>query len=249
MRDRDSHAYDADFMDLAKHSSVRSARRIIEVVRSAFDVQSVLDVGCAVASTLRAWQESGVGDVHGIDGDYVDRARLEIAQPSFTAADLSRPIDLGRTFDLVESFEVAEHIPTSASETFVDTITRHSKGLVLFSAAPPGQGGEFHVNEQPYEFWRRLFAARGFEAFDYVRPAIKDDKLVSYWYRYNIILYMHRDRISFAPERVRRTQVQTVRDISPAVFQLRKAVVRSLPASVQDGLSRIKSRVFRTGRF
>ena len=35
--------------------------------------------------------------------------------------------------------------------------TRHSD-IVLFSAAPPGQGGHGHVNERSYEYWRGEFA-------------------------------------------------------------------------------------------
>jgi hypothetical protein len=35
--------------------------------------------------------------------------------------------------------------------------------MVLFSAAPPGQGGEHHVNERTYEFWRGLFARHGYD--------------------------------------------------------------------------------------
>ncbi|MDP6884692.1 MAG: hypothetical protein QF830_11185, partial [Rhodospirillales bacterium] len=43
------------------------------------------------------------------------------------------------------SLEVAEHLPPDAAETFVATLVAHGR-LVLFSAAPPGQGGLNHVN-------------------------------------------------------------------------------------------------------
>jgi hypothetical protein len=35
---------------------------------------------------------------------------------------------------------------------FVYCLARHARRFVLFSAAPPGQGGEFHVNERPFEY-------------------------------------------------------------------------------------------------
>ena len=47
------------------------------------------------------------------------------------------------------------------ADTFVQNLVRHASGAILFSAAPPGQGGEFHVNEQPYEYWRGKFQRCG----------------------------------------------------------------------------------------
>jgi 2-polyprenyl-3-methyl-5-hydroxy-6-metoxy-1,4-benzoquinol methylase len=136
----------------------------------AFPINSVLDVGCATGTSLAAWLEAGVPDIRGIDGSYVDPSQLDIEERLFTAGDLSLPISLNRTFDLVQSLEVAEHINPDAAATFVDTLVQHSNGLILFSAAPPGQGGESHINERPYDFWRRLFGHRGYEPFDYIRP-------------------------------------------------------------------------------
>jgi hypothetical protein len=90
---------------------------------------------------------------------------------------------------------VAEHIRESASEIFVESITRHTRAYVLFSAAPPGQGGEHHINEQPEEFWRKKFEERGFVTVDAVRPSIATDKKIPYWYRYNSLLFVRRDRL------------------------------------------------------
>src|SRR5262249_17409131 len=149
----------------------------------------------------------GVETIHGIDGDYVDRALLEIPGSAFTCADLSKPVSLGRTFDLVQSLEVGEHIVPEASDIFVDQLIAHSSGFVLFSAAPPGQGGEFHINERSYEFWRALFRTRGFRPLDYVRPLIIEDRSISFWYRFNTLLYARDDLVSSLPLRLRRTQV------------------------------------------
>jgi hypothetical protein len=65
---------------------------------------------------------------------------------------LSQPLDLNRRFDLVWCFEVAEHIHPDYVETFLDSLVRHSD-TVAMSAAPPGQGGEGHFNEQPWSYW------------------------------------------------------------------------------------------------
>ena len=129
-------------------------------------IKSVLDLGCGQGVWLASWVRLGAKDVQGIDGPYVDQERLHIPKERFQGRDLARPVDLGRHFDLVQSLEVAEHLPQSAAEQFVDSLVRHGP-LVLFSAATPGQGGENHINEQPWEYWREKFAARGYEVFDF----------------------------------------------------------------------------------
>ncbi|MGA9421387.1 MAG: class I SAM-dependent methyltransferase [Rhodanobacteraceae bacterium] len=238
------HAYGSRFMHYTDRSSRHSARTLIHLLREALPIASALDVGCARGTWLQAWREAGVEDVFGVDGDYVDRSTLHIPSDRFRAADLAHPIDLGRRFDLVQSLEVAEHVRADAADGFVDNLVRHSRGLVLFSAAPPGQGGEFHVNEQPYDYWRRKFDAHGFTAFDWLRPLIADDRHISFWYRYNTLLYVHRDSVESLPERVRVARIDDnarIADIAPAWFRLRKALVRLLPHDAREALARGKA--------
>ena len=244
------HAYDAAFMEYTERTSRHSAQLIVRVLREVLSPQSVLDVGCARGTWLNAWREAGAEDAFGVDGEYLDAATLAIAPERFRAADLSRPLDLGRQFDLVQSLEVAEHVPAAAAPQFVENLVTHSRGVVLFSAAPPGQGGEFHVNEQPYDYWRALFARHGFAAHDYVRPRIAGDTSVSFWYRFNILLYV-RDGVEL-PAAVRSTRIADgvpVTDLLSALFRLRKLAIRGLPYAWQQGLARFKARVLRTGRF
>ncbi len=248
----DKYIYDSAFMGSAATSSAYSARAVISQILPHIHVASVLDVGCAVGTWLRAWAEHGVLDYQGVDGDYVDRDRLEIPSERFTAVDLNAGFDLRRQFDLVQSFEVAEHIDSAAADAFVDVLSRHARRYVLFSAAPPGQGGENHVNEQPYEYWRRRFARRDFVAVDGLRPQIIDNKQISYWYRYNSILYVRRDALALISAAFSRALVpenDVLADISPLHFRLRKAVVARLPCKVRHEIARLKSRVVWTGRF
>jgi SAM-dependent methyltransferase len=240
------HSYDSRFMNYADRSSRHSARTISALLRKALTITSVLDVGCAKGTWLSAWQESGVGEIIGVDGNYVATDELVIPHERFVAADLSQPIDLHRTFDLVQSLEVAEHIRPEAADQFVQNLVRHSAGVVLFSAAPPGQGGEFHVNEQPYDYWREKFRARGFAAYDYIRPLIADDKSVSFWYRFNTLLYVREDVVKSLPEIIRAVRVpdtQRVDDVSPPWFRARKMLVRLMPHAVQQSLAQFKARL------
>jgi hypothetical protein len=146
---------------------------------------------------------------------------------------------LGRCFDLVQSLEVAEHLPSSSAAGFVETLTRHGE-IVLFSAAPPGQGGAYHLNEQPYGYWRDIFAQRRYGLFDCLRPRIIDDTDLQAWYRFNSFLYVHEDKISRLSSELRATEIpqnEPIPDISPFSYRLRKAIVRLLPNSVQNSVA------------
>lgn len=241
-----SHQYNTDFMSYADQTSRFAAETVVRLLRTWFPIRSVLDVGCAKGTWLSVWSGAGT-DVRGVDGDYVDRRTLAIPSDRFSAHDLSHEFDLAQRFDLVQSLEVAEHIPADSAEIFVDNLARHANGLILFSAAPPGQGGEFHVNEQPYQYWRDMFSARDYIACDCLRPALIDNQRVSFWYRYNTLLYIHRDRFPNVPEDVRRSAVSDgdpIHDISPLWFRLRKALVRHLPRDTREWLARSKARHF-----
>jgi SAM-dependent methyltransferase len=247
-----SRAYDPKFIRYAASSSRYSASRVISLVLPALDIGSVLDIGCAGGGWLKEWKQAGIGELLGVDGAYVNAADLEIEPEHFVPQDLSHPFDLGKTFDLVQSFEVAEHIDESASDVFVSNVAKHARRYILFSAAVPGQGGEHHVNEQPYDFWRRRFAKHGFVAYDFVRPRIAHDNRISFWYRYNILLFVKdSDTADLAPV-VSATKIPDnllVPDISSRWFKLRKNVVKSLSAKNRDRLARLKARVAPTGRF
>jgi SAM-dependent methyltransferase len=242
---RHEYRYDRLFYEYIRDGSARSANALLPHVIGALGVNSVVDVGCGAGAWLAAYERLGVADHIGVDGDYVDRAMLLIAAAKFLPRDICLPFDLDRRFDLVQCLEVGEHIPTAASATLVDNIVRHGK-RVLFSAAVPGQGGEEHINEQPYGFWRKLFAERGFRLFDFVRPRIQTEDKIEYWYRYNVLFYCHDDVISELPSAVAAARVPDdarVNDYSPAAYRFRKAVMRLLPRQAVSTLAMLKHRL------
>lgn len=230
-------------MDYATVLNSRSAGIVVNRVAPILEVDSVVDFGCAQGSWLSAWSDAGVSDIQGVDGPYVDVERLLIAKDKFRAADLAEPLDLGRTFDLAQSVEVAEHLPTAASDVFVETMTRHAP-LVLFGAAPPGQGGRGHINEQPYSFWRDRFAQQGYAMFDFLRPQLKAETVIQPWYRYNLFLFASADACASLPNLILDTQVAErgpVADVSAWPYRVRKGVIRMLPQGVQNILSDVAS--------
>lgn len=237
--------YDTAFFDYVNSGALKSARALLPLLQEPLQVKSVLDVGCGQGGWLTVWKELGCEDVHGIDGDYVVRERLLVGVDEFSAIDLVHPFDLERPFDLVQCLEVGEHLPTASSWGFIDSIVRHAP-MVLFSAAARGQGGDSHINEQDYEFWRQLFAAHDYVAIDYLRPRILEDTNIEAWYRYNPILYVARDRFEGLPDAVRACMVpenEAILDRSPPVYKLRKAMVRLLPVPLATRIAKIKEAV------
>lgn len=196
--------YSSEFFANRAGAALGSARVVAPLVHRWVSPRSVLDIGCGTGSWLRAFAELGVDDVLGIDGDYVDRAALEIPADRFIAADVSRPLDLsaarnGRGFDLAVSLEVGEHLPKECSHTLVESLARAAP-VVLFSAAIPLQGGTGHLNERWQHEWAALFAARGYLAVDALRPLIWSDERVSFWYRQNTLLYVREADLARYPE-------------------------------------------------
>ncbi len=188
-------SYDDEFFRRHRDGARRSARAIVPLVLDLVPAGSVVDVGCGQGSWLTVFQELGIDDVVGIDGDYVDRDRLEISADRFRAYDLARPFRFDRTFDLAVSLEVAEHLPGEAANDFVESLTRLAP-VVLFSAAAPYQGGNNHVNEQWPAYWAERFGQRGFCPVDCLRRRIWTNADVEWWYAQNIFLYVDRGTLA-----------------------------------------------------
>jgi hypothetical protein len=236
------HIYNPIYYRYINEGSLRSAQILLPLVTRAFTVRSVVDFGSGQGAWLAVWRDLGVTDGVGLDGDYVDRSSLLVPADRFVAADLTTAIRLERKFDLVQSLEVAEHLPASAAGTFVDNLVAHGD-VILFSAAAPGQGGEHHVNERPYGAWRDLFHARGYSVLDMIRPVLARDTRVEPWYRYNAFVFVRDELVPTLPAALQATRIPAgarILDVSPALYQLRKALFRPFPPSVITQFARLK---------
>lgn len=182
--------YDVNFYKGQKDISKQSAEEIVPMLSNMFQPKSIADVGCGVGTWLAVWERMGINDLLGIDGDYVDRNQLQIDKNDFFPFDLTTELSLEKKYDLVTSFEVGEHIPQEFADTFVKNICSLSN-IVVFSAALPGQGGTNHINEQWPHFWAGHFKNNGFIAVDCLRHKIWNNEKIGYYYRQNIIVYIH----------------------------------------------------------
>jgi SAM-dependent methyltransferase len=200
-------AYDGYFIRGADRSEA-SARKIVPCVLELVHPRSVVDVGCGVGAWLKIFGEFGIRDLIGVDAPYVPHEALRFDASRFVAADLTQPLKLGRRFDLAVSLEVGEHLRAEYARTLVASLTDLAP-VVLFSAAPPGQGGIDHVNEQWPTYWAALFATHGYSPIDAIRDRVWDDPDVDWWYRQNTLLFASahaKEAIgSWSPDPLRRT--------------------------------------------
>jgi SAM-dependent methyltransferase len=233
-----SRPYGRDFFEDNLESWRRSARAIIPKVIQLISPNSVVDVGCGIGIWLSVFAENGVNDLRGFDGEYIEHQRLLIDRAHFVATDLSRPFKIDRRYDLSVCLEVAEHLPESSGTGLVDALTGASS-IVLFSAAPPGQGGVEHINEQWPWYWQKLFEKRGYQMFDPIRPQIRDDESIAWWYRQNIVLFANEEGLREHPDLCRFRRDGQGRGIEWMYVDVYTSIQDSLSAASNPGLRRL----------
>jgi predicted O-methyltransferase YrrM/SAM-dependent methyltransferase len=201
-------SYTRDFYQLIGEGTRSSAREIIPLLLDLLQPilpKSVVDVGCGTGSWLAAFHKLGIADCLGIDGDYVDRTILQIPLNQFQSADLKQPLQINRKFDLAISLEVAEHLPATCAENFVNSLTQLAP-VILFSAAIPFQGGVEHVNEQWPQYWVYYFQKNGYAVIDCLRKKIWNNDKVEPWYAQNILIFVKQEYLSGYPRLVNEYQ-------------------------------------------
>jgi hypothetical protein len=128
------------------------------------NINSLVDFGCGLGVFLDGALSTGkMRNLVGYEYCY-DNARKYLSatiDPYIHYGNVMEKIDCGK-FDCVLSFEVAEHILTEKSDMFVKNLTDSSDKYIVLTAAPPGQGGTGHINEQPKEFWINKIESLGF---------------------------------------------------------------------------------------
>lgn len=153
---------------------------------------SVIDVGCGSGALLAALAKRQV-DVFGLE--YSTDALNMCSQKGVPVerCDLRKSdYQSDRHYDLAVSLEVAEHLPHGSAEAYVRLLCSLAP-VVVITAAPPGQGGNGHINEQPREYWIALFSAAGL-VYDSETAVILSDiwkkaGCVEDWYWRNLMVF------------------------------------------------------------
>ena len=172
--------------------AVRSAGRIADSILNDFKAASVIDVGCGTGALLEALHERGC-EVCGLEYAEAALRYCRARQLDVAKFDLeSNVLNDSRVYDVAVSMEVAEHLPGKVADRYVDLLTRLSP-VVVFTAAPPGQGGADHVNEQPPSYWIRKFQQRGFEHAEVLSQRWRHIWMaagdVERWYYKNLMIF------------------------------------------------------------
>lgn len=163
---------------------------IVPLLIEVFGPGSVADYGCGIGHFLQAFEQRGVKDLRGYDGSWVNQRQLCISTDCFQVRDLEQPLIAEPKFDLVLCLEVAEHLAAQAADVLVDNLISLGD-KIIFSAAVPNQGGQFHLNEQPVSYWVEKFNDRGFVFYDVFRERFWDNPRINWWYKQNMFLVMH----------------------------------------------------------
>jgi hypothetical protein len=236
-----SHVYSNKYYDYIDKGSLSSADIIVPMVKSIFEVKSVMDVGSGRGAWLQIWQEHGVSDLVGVDGSYVELESFRVSPSVFFPHDITKPLNLKRKFDVVQSLEVAEHIDEKYADILIDTITRHGD-FVLFSAAVPGQGGEHHVNEQPISYWVNKFKMRGYIASDTFRPALMGIKSVEPWYKNNLLFFVNEKKLN----EIELVSFPSREYQAPLSWKMRTSILKLFPRNVIEILAKLNHFVSRS---
>jgi SAM-dependent methyltransferase len=215
---------------------------IVPIICKLVKPKSVVDVGCGTGAWLLEFQQNGADDIFGIEGPWLNKSQLRIPLEKVAISNLKDPISIPRKFDLVVSLEVAEHLPESSADTFIDSLCNLGP-VVLFSAAIPHQGGTNHLNEQWPDYWAALFKKRNYTVVDCVRKLIWMNSEVDAYYAQNILVFINQDKLREFPallECQKATSIQQLSIVHPRYWSnyadLKKLpvmrIVRALPYSL-----------------
>lgn len=182
--------YNNRFFKRIDQLTAPSAKNVIRILYDEFKPRSVLDVGCGTGIYLSHFKEKGVS-VLGVDASDAVLEKLKINRDEIIISDIRKGFKPPKKYNLCICLELAEHIPKSNSKALVEILT-DSSDTIVFTAAPPGQGGQNHINEQKREFWIKLFWDCGF----YYETAITN-KIAQQFQHNHVLWYLEKNLFIF----------------------------------------------------
>jgi SAM-dependent methyltransferase len=208
------------FKDLSE-GSYKSAKVMVPELIKIINPKSVIDIGCGLGAWLKVFEENGIKEIFGIDGEYVNTSNLIIDKSKFLKHDLKQSLSIDKKYDLCISLEVAEHLPKESAESFVESLIKLSD-VVVFSAAIPMQLGTHHINEQYPEYWANIFANKGYVVSDCIRPIFWNNENVSYWFKQNMLVFVKSESLINYPQiklLAEKTNKDYLTKVHPGIFE------------------------------
>lgn len=183
--------YDQKFFDNTLKLEGPSAKAFVAILIKHFSPKSVIDIGCGSGVYLSEFKANHK-EIIGFDGSPAAIA-CSLVKDKIKQHDLCQPLNLNRQFDLCLCLETAEHLEPECAETLINSLTGLSK-TIIFTAATPGQGplSIGHINEQPPEYWQKLFEQKNFKLNKKITETIRQemaDKNVVWWLVKNLMIY------------------------------------------------------------
>jgi len=191
-------AYDDGFWDF---HAVGDWTGFARAVLAYAPARSIADIGCGHGLAMDGFRQvDPTIDLRGYDDSESARRRahergLTVEPLDIVATSQAAAVALARdlsTVDLGVCLEVAEHLPPWHADKLL-TIVAAPRRLV-FSAAHPNQGGRFHVNEQPAQYWIRRLARHGLVLSSRDAEFRRDVAALDlpWWYAANVHLFERR---------------------------------------------------------
>lgn len=164
------------------------AERLAKWVKENIDPEKVVDLGCGPGIYVTKLRDLNV-NAFGVDTD----SRLP-KKDFFIQKDLLNSTEEFKfNSDVTMCLEVAEHIDSKDEDVFLKNVLKSFKddGILIWTAAQPGQGGEGHINCRPVSYWINKF-----ESLDLKVDYELTGKLINYckegvhmgWFVNNVIV-------------------------------------------------------------
>lgn len=127
-----------------------------------FHPKTVADIGCGSGGISMAFKSLGC-EVHAFDGSKDSVALLkDKGLPSVRQFDFTKTSEIPVQVDLCLCLELAEHLPEKYAEHLCGLLA-HVAPVLVFTAAPPSQGGHLHINLKEPSYWIELMGRKGLQ--------------------------------------------------------------------------------------
>lgn len=164
--------YTSNFFEDNLIDSFPVAKYMAPLIAKKLQAKTVVDLGCASGHWLSAFQKEGL-TIFGVEGSKNSKSSLVIPEKYVLYEDLRNvlQVEIKKQVDLLLSIEVAEHLEPMYADNYVHNLTQVFKPkYIIMTAAPVGQGGHGHYNEQPKSYWIQKIEKVGYN----FNPQLKD---------------------------------------------------------------------------
>lgn len=161
------------------------AKRLAFWIKENLKPKNVLDLGCGPGTYVESFIDLGVNCI-GYDTDERVKNNKNLLCKSL--------FDLEHTADVVLCMEVAEHIESSKNNRIVTTVASalNPGGILIWTAAKPGQGGSGHINCQDKKYWDNLLKLTGLTRCPNIEEELSLFVQAGYhigWFPQNLLIY------------------------------------------------------------